>query len=173
MLLDSECSHLLMLDVDHIHPMDIVKRLTRWVEQDKHKLVVGGMNFRRSQPFDVCGFIQTENGEYATPLNWVDGLMKVDILGTGCILISREVFERLPGPPWFAHDYSMAAQGSYPGQDVFFSKLCGEHGIDLWMDTTTTSPHLINAVVDQNTFRNYQEALHGRSQKAQEDTTRA
>src|SRR5689334_21215503 len=51
-LLQSDCTHLLMLDIDHIHPENIVQRLSRWVLLDPGVRVVSGMNFRRGKPYD-------------------------------------------------------------------------------------------------------------------------
>lgn len=154
-LMASDFTHLLMLDADHRHPPDIVERLTRWVKQDPTRLVVAGLCFRRGVPFDPNVFIVNgaENAIYQ-PAEWGRGLMQVDIAGTAEMLIAREVFERLP-KPWFARDYSGAAEGKWPGEDVWFSQRCGELGVDIWVDTTTTGPHLMESWVDAQTYRTY------------------
>ncbi|RPJ24411.1 MAG: glycosyltransferase family 2 protein [Planctomycetaceae bacterium] len=103
-LLQSDFTHLLMLDVDHIHPTDIVQRLARWVVADPGKQVIGGLNFRRGEPYEPCCFLIGPDGRYYAPAEWERGLVKVDIIGTGSILISREVFERMQ-PPWFYNIY--------------------------------------------------------------------
>ena len=41
----------------------------------------------------------------------------------------------------------------WPGEDIGFSELCNAHDVDLWVDTTTTSPHMIDAWVDEHTFQ--------------------
>ena len=53
-LLRSDMTQLLMLDIDHKHPWDIVQRLARWVLADNKIQIVGGMNYRRSKPFEPC-----------------------------------------------------------------------------------------------------------------------
>lgn len=152
--LQTRATHLLMLDIDHKHPRDIVQRLVRWVIQDPTKLVVGGMNFRRGAPYEPCAFIYDESGNAFAPAEWPRGLIKVDILGTGSILIAREVFETIQ-PPWFYDLYDSVWQDIWPGEDAGFARECHKHGIDQWMDTTTTSPHLIDGVVDESVFRAY------------------
>ena len=153
-LLKSNYTHLLMLDIDHKHPRGIVQRLARWVIARPEVKVVGGLNFRRGQPFDPSCFLRGEDGFLYPPAEWAEGLIKVDVIGTGTILIAREVFELIE-PPWFYNDYNRVWEDRWPGEDIGFSELCGANGIDLWVDTTTTSPHMIDHWVDENTFREY------------------
>lgn len=155
-LLRSDHTHLLMLDIDHKHPWDIVQRLARWVLADKEIKVVGGINFRRSAPFEPCAGYWGNDDLWYPPTEWKPGLLKVDMLGTGSILIAREVFELIP-PPWFYNDYSMAWKDIWPGEDIMFSKLCNEYGIDLYVDTTTTSPHLADSLIGEGTFKQHLE----------------
>lgn len=153
-LLQSDYTHLLMLDLDHIHPIDIIQRLARWVIMDPSKQVVGGLNFRRGEPYEPCCFLKGANGKYYAPAQWERGLVKVNIIGTGSILIAREVFETIP-PPWFYNIYEEATLDAWPGEDIGFSRECTKAGIDLWIDTMTTSPHMIDAYVDESSFRQY------------------
>lgn len=158
-LLKSDFTHLLMLDIDHIHPMNIVQLLSRWVLMDADKYeVVGGLNFRRSAPFEPCAFYANEHGIFA-PAEWDKGaLLKVDAIGTGSILISRRVFERLE-PPWFFNLYDDIWRDNWPGEDIGFSQLCRDNGIGMWVDTETTSPHITNARVTEETFRAHNEKM--------------
>ncbi len=153
-LLMSNYTHLLMMDIDHRHPMEIIQRLARWVLLRPEIQVVGGMNFRRGEPFDpCCGFWTDEDdGSIGRPTEWDKGILKVDMLGTGSILIAREVFELIP-PPWFGFDYSLVWKDKWPGEDIWFSKLCDEYGVDKYVDTTCTSPHMTTAMITEETFR--------------------
>lgn len=157
-LLQSDFTHLLMLDIDHKHPKNIVQRLARWVITKPEIKVVGGLNFRRSEPFDPCCGFWGKDGRYYPPAEWGKGLIKVDILGTGSILIDREVFEIIP-PPWFYFDYSKVWADDWISEDVIFSKLCNQYNIDLYVDTTTTSPHITTGLVDAETFRMHRKEL--------------
>jgi hypothetical protein len=153
-LLRSDFTHVLMLDWDHKHPWNIVQRLARWVVADPNKLVVGGLNFRRGAPYDPCCYLLGNDGLLYPPVEWEKGLIQVDAIGTGSLLIAREVFE-LTEPPWFFNDYSRVWMDQWPGEDIGFSKKCREANIPLWVDTTTTSPHMIDAVVDESSYREY------------------
>lgn len=150
-LLKSSFTHLIMLDVDHVHPTDIVHRLMHWFVKLPDLKVVGGLNFRRGEPYDPCAFIRGDDGKYYPMSEWPDGLVEVDALGTGCIAIAREAFETIP-PPWFYNDYSKVMDDVWPGEDIGFAMECAKYGIKQYVDTTITSPHLIDAVVDRNSF---------------------
>jgi hypothetical protein len=153
-LLRSEMTHLLMLDIDHKHPKNIVRRLASWVIAHPEVQVVGGLNFRRGEPFDPCCGFWGNDGKFYPPAEWEKGLIKVDIVGTGSIMIAREVFELIP-PPWFSFDYSEVWADIWPGEDIGFSKLCNKYGVNLYVDTTVTSPHMIDAMVTDETFKNH------------------
>lgn len=158
-LLESDYTHLLMLDVDHVHPRDIVQRLARWPMMNPEIQVVGGLNFRRSEPYEPCCFLKDpETGGVNAPADWPEGLMKMDYIGTGSILIAREVFEKIP-PPWFQIVYGIEANwdDEWPGEDIGFSEKCSAAGINLYVDTTTTSPHVSDRLIGEPTFRAYLE----------------
>jgi hypothetical protein len=153
-LLRSDFTHLLMLDIDHVHPWNIVQRLAKWVLLKPEVQVVGGLNFRRGEPYDPCCGYWGDDGKYYTPAEWGKGLIQVDLIGTGSILIAREVFEIIP-PPWFTNDYSKAWADLWPGEDATFSRRCNDYEIDLYVDTQLSSPHLRPSVVTEDTFRKY------------------
>lgn len=153
-LLQSDMTHLVMLDLDHAHPWDIVQRLMIPFVHNPDLRVVGGLNFRRGEPYDPCAFLRGDSGKYHPMAEWEQGLLKVDVIGTGSIAIDRRVFEQLE-PPWFAFDYSKVMDDNWPGEDFYFSRRCTEAGIDLFVNTNITSPHLIDAVVDEGVYREY------------------
>jgi len=153
-LLESDYTHLLMLDSDHRHPVDVVQRLARWFQAYPDVLVVGGLNFRRGEPFDPCAFVDPGDGEFHRLAQWGQGLVRVDALGTGSMMIDRRAFEALPEEQgWF--DYEYPNHSSWPGTDMTFCKRCREAGIALWCDTTCVSPHLGVQVIDESTYRRY------------------
>ena len=157
-LLKSNFTHLLMLDIDHKHPMDIIQRLSKWVIDDPKKYqVVGGLNFRRSEPHDPCAYKMDGDGRmYAIEWDENSKLIEVDRLGTGSILISREVFEKLE-LPWFYNIYDKVWDDAWPGEDIGFSRKCKDAGISMWCDVTVTSPHITPAGIDEKSWRKWLE----------------
>lgn len=167
-LLDSDYTHILMLDSDHVHPPDIVQRLARWFQVYPDLRVVGGLNFRRGEPYDPCAFIDPGDGEFHRLAEWGQGLVRVDALGTGSMMIDRRVFEQLPEEAgWFDYDYPNHSQ--WPGTDMTFSARCREAGIGLWCDTTTTSPHIGALMIDESTYRAFlaEQVMKARAMPAQ------
>lgn len=167
--LATEFTHLLMLDTDQRHSHLIIHELAQWVIDDPDRLIVGGLYYRRGEPFDPLMFIKRD-GEYYIPEEWPLGLLEVDVIGTGCILIAREVFERLP-EPWFQYDYS--TPGLYPSEDVYFCKKAREAGIRIFCDTRVDSPHAITNYVTEDTYRTYLEAHSVKAQDAIQESLSA
>lgn len=154
-------THLLMLDSDHAHPEDIVMRLARWVFLYPNTVqVVGGLNFRRGEPYDPCAFIDPGDGQFHRIAQWGKGLLNVEALGSGSMLIAREVFEKIP-PPWFNYQYPNGDMT--PGTDMTFSAKCREAGVTLWVDGTTTSPHLGINEIGAAEYREYVTKAQGRT----------
>ena len=154
-LLKSDLTHILMLDMDHIHPANIIQRLAGWFIVKPEVQVVGGLNYKRGVPYFPCCFIKDENG-YAYPTEWESGLMPVDMVGTGSIMIAREVFEKMERP-WFYYPYEQLKEpdGNYLSDDWGFAYKCKDLGIQQYVDTDMTSPHITEGLVTEETFREY------------------
>lgn len=155
---------LCMLDSDHKHPADIVERLYRCVEKDPSIRVIGGLNFRRGKPYDPCAFIIDDEGNTYGIMDWEPGILEVQALGTGSILIHTSVFEDVPFP-WFAYAYDEThhVDDGWPGVDMYFCRKLREAGIKMYVDTTTSSPHLIDdQTVTEQTYRSYLQANEDR-----------
>lgn len=163
-LLMSDYTHVLMLDSDHIHPSDIVERLGRWILDDPKKRVVSGINFRRSPPYDPCVYM-VEDGQLAAPLEWEAGIGTADAVGHGCILIEKHVFDETKFP-YFAFAYTEDGSQS---EDIYFCKQLRDAGIEIWVDTTTTSPHLTNRVITERDFRMYVQYTEQQALKAEKE----
>ncbi len=149
-LLRSNYTHLLMLDADHAHPRDIVQKLSRWVMRDPEGcLVVGGWNAKRSYPHEPCAWFEDDDGVLVSPYEYSGkGLTEVDVIGTGSLLISRKVFERIE-PPWFAFKYDAVDvwRDYWRGEDIYSSQLCRKNGIKVYLDTSVKSPHVVETTV--------------------------
>jgi hypothetical protein len=157
-------THLVMLDADHIHPFDTVNRLIRWAMKDPDRYqIVGGLQYRRCPPFEPQVFyIDKENGRFATLLDWPAGIVPVDLIGMASICIDVRVFDILKRP-WWRYEYPEAITDfRYPSEDVYFSRTCRESGLQPWVDTTVTSPHLCKWYADKTQSDRYQrETMEG------------
>jgi hypothetical protein len=148
---------LVMLDCDHNHPVDIVKRLTQYPDEIG---VIGALAFRRGQPFDPCFYIRTEDG-LVCPVDF-GGVMKGAAVGTGAICIKRWVFEKLSASGWhypyFRYEYGEGDEkynADFPSEDMVFARACEDRGIAHWCDTSLITPHLTTAEIDQESWLQY------------------
>lgn len=152
-----EFTHMVMIDQDHKHPPDIVRRLAARVAEDRDRWVVGGLHHRRGKPFDPTAYwLDPKTHQYYTvpPERWGTEIREVDCLGTPASIYAREVFEKF-GPTWFGYDYSRAEEGIYPSDDTMFSQRAKAAGIRLWCDPTICSPHLFMDVIDRAYFKRW------------------
>jgi len=148
---------LVMLDTDHAHPRDIVKRL------EEHNLpVVGALCFRRSEPYDPQFYVRQEGGALLQPVDWDPRATdKGTIVGTGAIAIQRQVFEKLTAAgalyPWFRNIYQDNEDPNL-GEDWYFGLSCERVGIPHYCDYSLISPHQTESLVDGRTWETYKQA---------------
>lgn len=73
-------------------------------------------------------------------LDTPDSLVRCDVLATGCMLISRRVFEALPDP-WFR-----CWEGTAGGEDFDFCEDARRAGFEVWGDFSVQCGHEIHPV---------------------------
>ena len=127
--LASDCTHLFFVDSDMLFKPEV---LTALLANDKE--IVGAQYNRRIERegvhvaptrYDLPG-METPNRPFVN-----------QVVATGCLLIKREVFEKIP-QPWFA----TWEDGRRIGEDVFFCRKAKEHGISSWIDPTLQVFHI-------------------------------
>lgn len=126
--LETGYTHLLWLDTDMLFPPDTLLRLL-----DRHHRIVGANYVERRPPYVPNAFpnLQTPNVRLFTEPEDT-GLVEVEALGFGCILIEADVFRHLPRP-WFAAAWVAQIQ-EFMGEDVYFCNKAREHGERVWLD---------------------------------------
>jgi hypothetical protein len=151
-ILETDYTHLMMLDTDHLHAPSIIERHAARVLEDPDRRVISGMHFRRGEPFDPLAFVFGPDQQLHPLVEWPQGCIEVHALGHGSLLVHRSVFETID-PPWWGYEYGHAAEQVYPTEDMYFCYLCRSAGIKLWVDTTISSPHLIENAVTEDVYR--------------------
>ncbi len=161
-------THLLMLDADHDHPVDIVAKLASRViatmDSPEPVEIVAGLNFSRAPGHKACCYAdadptnpwdtQSEKG-LAPVVGWPQwGLMEVAIAGTGSMLIAKTALEKLKRPYFFMPSRWNDPTGSvmWPGEDVGFAIRCREAGVKQYIDVECTSPHLAKRWITADDF---------------------
>lgn len=127
--LKSGYDYLLMIDDDmRFEPYLLHNLLYHQVE------VVAPLAYGRKPPHKTVAY-QWQGDGFAN-LEAIEhrGLMKVDAIGMGAVLIHTDVFRRVPGP-WFKHDLRF-------GEDLGFCKHVGEHGVQIYCDTNMILGHM-------------------------------
>lgn len=116
----AKATHILFLDSDMLFPVDVITRLLR-----HNKDIVGAMYSQRAAPFHPLGV--TYEGEHK---NITQGLCRMKIIPTGCLLIRLQVFDRI-SKPWF----STAIIGEkIIGEDYYFCEQAQKAGFEIWCD---------------------------------------
>jgi len=154
-LKDDDFTHLIMLDLDHEHPLTVVGQLCESVAEDPTgRLALSALAFRRSQPYDPIAWRWDKKEKaFFTVTDWEPGeVLEVDQFSISASIIAREVFERLPWP-WFKYEYF--TRGSHPGEELWFCKQARKAGIKLHVDTRISTTHLNVAKIDERVFRHY------------------
>ena len=151
--LNSPYEYLFSLDSDVCPPPDTILRLLA-----HNRPFISGMYCRRSPPKSVP--VMIKNGSWVT--NFVKGsLVEVDLVGAGCLLIHRSVFERVPplrpGKPWYDWRVDLRGSGVVPedsclSEDFVHNWWLRKHGIQMWVDTGVTCKHVGLAESDLGTF---------------------
>ncbi|HEU0117442.1 MAG TPA: hypothetical protein VFR09_02310 [Alphaproteobacteria bacterium] len=113
-------THMLFLDSDMVFPLDTIARL---LKHDKD--VVGAVYSQRRPPFHPLGM--TIEGEH---IHVTQGLQKMKIIPTGCMMIKLSVFDKLP-KPWFTNGVE---DGKILGEDYYFCEQARKAGFDIWCD---------------------------------------
>lgn len=143
---------LVLLDIDHNHPVTTGMRL---VAHDVP--VVVPLMFRRGEPYDACALRRFPDGELRHLRSFQPGLHRMDAVGSGAIAIQRQVFERLmaAGHEWFFKYEYLTKPNRAPSEDLYFSKICEEAGIEMYVDTEFETPHITLGLIGRDTHEQW------------------
>ena len=149
-LTETTATHLLMVDTDMILPPDLIEVL---LAADKD--IVGGLCFTGNGPSltklapTIKVIRPDDDDKPGIEILWdypTDALVKCDATGAACMLIKREVAEKVweargeDHPlPWFAHGVH---NGVEIGEDVAFCLTAGRIGYEERVDTGLVIPHV-------------------------------
>lgn len=130
-----EATHLLFLDADIVPPADLLKKLLK-----DDQPIVSGLYRKRLPPYEPMAFTKDLQGRYR-PVNLKrrkSGLERVDVVGAGCLLIRREVFEKIE-PPWFASEWR---DEGHLSEDFSFCEKARSLGLEIFVDRSASALHL-------------------------------
>lgn len=108
--------------------------------------IVSGLYFRRMAPIEPVAFVDDptagDTGIKTIPAYGV-GLMPVDYVGAGCLLISRKVLETM-AYPWFfwARNDQRVPVTERISEDLYFCRKAREAGFSIFLDASIRCPHV-------------------------------
>lgn len=138
---DEDNEWLLMVDNDVVPPMNILEM----VDYGK-KVVSGTVTIKKKgvpQPVivkqrDDGKYRQIGLSEYYDEVG-EDGLVEVDGVGTGCLLIHRSVLEEM-SPPWFKFVYN--EDGTLKlGEDFYFGEMLRQNDVPMYVSSDHVCSH--------------------------------
>jgi GT2 family glycosyltransferase len=155
--LETDCDFLYFWDSDNgIYPDAFDLFMEDMQQPDVH--IVGGMYYRKEKGQRAClGISFPRMGEEYTAetamfvggglinLSTVAGSVR-GMIGTGALMIRREVFEAVK-QPWFqcewyeSHEYADKPIWGMKTEDVYFCEQAQLKGYHIYTDTRITSPH--------------------------------
>ncbi len=142
--LETDCEYILMVDDDIVPPRDIL-------DMARHgKDIVAGLCYAfnpRTGIFPVA-YEKVEKGHFRGNLDLIGrdsevenkGLKKVYLVGSGCILISRRVFDRIE-EPYFRFIYNDEVTKIEDSEDFDFCRRAVSAGFEVYIDTDRVCGH--------------------------------
>lgn len=132
--LDTDADFLLMIDGDNVPPQDIIKLA------DYNKPVIGGMCFGYMDN-NLIPFCMEKNKEGMYDIADVyvgEGVKEVDAIGSGVMMIRRDVLEEVPKP--FENTYDAFGK-KIKGLDFHFCEKAKKKGYKIYCNTDMPCSH--------------------------------
>lgn len=136
--------YLLWIDADQLYPEKTPEVLMKHI--DSGKSVVGGLTPNNMKGgVNVWNFIHKDGVMLQRKVVPGKGVIRVDAMGMGGVMMKPEVLEDLDLPCFTMRWVSKLSR--YPGEDVQFYVNCKKHGIDVWCDTDLVFGHIVTRAV--------------------------
>lgn len=151
MFLESDCDHLLMVDADMVINADDIFRLLAF---NSTRPIVAGIGCARKK--EKVYFSMLDQDEEGNVMMDSMGLVRAKRVGTGFIMIQRQVFETMKTnhPEWeyWDHnhecnmmayfDFKLDQTEGYMGEDFVFCERARQDGFSIWIDPTIKLGHM-------------------------------
>lgn len=138
-LADRECTHLFFVDDDVYVPRDVIGKLL-----DANRAIVGGCypSYKNINDLEVEIYIVAWDERGRRVPKWFRGLRRMNAVGTGCMLIRRDVFDRIEFP-WFRWGEHFI-EGRYQQQsdDLDFCDRAKKAGLEVWASGDVRCGHV-------------------------------
>lgn len=127
-LLKGDFTHLFFLDADTIPPTGTIARL---LKHDKD--IVSALEIYQLEGKLIWNYqLLTEDEDLSSPL------IKVEGASSSCILMKRQVFEKMEWP-WYEMQYTRDSK--FTGDDFYFCHKAAKLGFETWVDRSIECIH--------------------------------
>lgn len=130
--------YIFFIDDDVLPPINTIEKL-----YNHKKDIVSGLYFAKQQPHFPQIFKDSKRdvGRYDSVENYEkDALIEIDACGAGCMLIKKEVFEKLK-QPYFQY-IPKSETTPRKGEDYFFCEKAKKAGFKIFCDTSVLCKHI-------------------------------
>lgn len=135
---ETEHDYILMVDSDVIPPTNVFEMLEDY-DEDVFSPVVFSSNDGVPYPVGMAENAEGQHSMYGKRIT--EELVELDSIGTGCIFISREVFEEIE-KPYFSFEKDEEGDLVY-GEDISFCKKVRDAGFDIKMSMEYFAGHMV------------------------------
>ena len=148
LLKNPDITHLFFVDSDMVLPKDALVKLFK-----SEKEIVSGLYFHRNPPHEPHLY-KIENNELVAIKDYEKNkIIEADAVGGGCLLIKREVFEKLVDKVKTVDGVSQFfVTTPTTGEDIFFCELAKKHGFKIFCDTSVKCGHIELNVIEEKDF---------------------
>lgn len=148
--LKGQSGYSIFFDADMAFPQQVINQLL-----SHNKDIVGGAYYQRQYPYyphiyEILGDMSFPRSKRVVAIH---PFMKADAIGTGCLLVKRNVYEKLGDNP-FRLVYVNG--DNLVGEDIGFCILAKENGFEVNVDTTMDIAHVGNFAVNPEEARKFQ-----------------
>ena len=128
--LETDCTHLLMIDSD-VRPA--VNIIPDWIKKDKDIIGAYVPIWNKELKHPRFFAYHKKNNKYVN-IDPTLGFQQCDVVGTGAIMIKRNVIEALPNPRF--RQILTKTGGFGMGEDQYFVECAKNNGYEVWIDPT-------------------------------------
>jgi cellulose synthase/poly-beta-1,6-N-acetylglucosamine synthase-like glycosyltransferase len=134
--MEEKPDYVMFVDADNTMQYNVLHKL---INEDKD--IISGIYFQRHKPFYPLAFKNKVNGKTSFFTEWdIDKVYEVDFVGAGCLLIKREVLEKMKYP-YFYIGRNIEEQLTI-GEDIMFCAEARRLGYKIWVHTGVNVGHI-------------------------------
>lgn len=133
---------LLFIDTDIVFSVDIIDKLLD-INSKHNALIVGGWYMNMIQGKYLPMLYRKKEDVFTCILPSMNQDFSVDAIGLGCVMIHREVFEKLDkqtGQSWFYFDET--EDKKLISEDIVFCLNARRQGYEIWVDSNLKLKHM-------------------------------